>query len=180
MVTSPRGLVRFRLGALALGLSALFLTVFPLVRPFFPLDPSAPDKTLAIASPFIVSAPWVISHLLAMLGFVLLLYGMLTLYAHLRDGRVEPLALRALVWSLAGIALVMPMLGVETHILPIVGRLYLGGTTDIAPAVGLIYLGPAIAVLLLGLLSPPSIDFQVHSDLRIYLRRQNRHVGRNP
>ena len=91
--------VRARLGALALGLSALLLTVFPLVRPFFPLDPTSPDETLALASP---------------------------------SGR----ALRALAWSLAGITLIMPMLGVETHILPIVGRLNLAGTTAIAPAVG--------------------------------------------
>lgn len=88
-----------------------------------------------------------------MLAFVLLLFGMLTLYARLADGHFEPRALGALVLSLAGIALIMPMLGVETHILPIVGKLYLAGTTDIAPAVGLIYLGPAIVVFLIGLLA---------------------------
>lgn len=129
-------LIRARLGALALGLSALLLTVFPLVRPFFPLDPTSPDETLALASPSITSASWVVSHLLAMLAFVLLPYGMLTLYAHFAEARLEPRALRALAWSLAGIILIMPMLGVETHILPIVGRLYLAGTTAIAPAVG--------------------------------------------
>ena len=87
-----------------------------------------------------------------MLAFVLLLFGVLTLYAHLRAGPVEPRALRALAWSLAGIALIMPMLGFETHVLPILGRLYLAGTTGIAPVLRLIYLGPAIAVFLLGLL----------------------------
>jgi len=44
------------------------------------------------------------------------------------------------------------MLGVETHILPIIGMLYLEGKTDIAPAVRLIYHGPAVVVFLLGLL----------------------------
>ena len=145
-------LARARLGALALGLSALLLTAFPLVRPFFPLDPRSPDETLAVASPSTTSVPWVVAHLLAMLAFVLLLFGMLTLYAHLRAGPVEPRALRALAWSLAGIALIMPMLGFETHVLPILGRLYLAGTTGIAPVVALIYLGPAIVVFLLGLL----------------------------
>ena len=145
-------LARARLGALALGLSALLLTAFPLVRPFFPLDPRSPDETLAVASPLITSVPWVVAHLLAMLAFVLLLFGVLTLYAHLRAGPVEPRALRALAWSLAGIALIMPMLGFETHVLPILGRLYLAGTTGIAPVVALIYFGPAIVVFLLGLL----------------------------
>jgi hypothetical protein len=143
---------RVRLGALALGLSALLLTAFPLVRPFFPLDPRSPDETFAVASPSITSAPWVVAHLLAMLAFVLLPFGMLTLYAHLQAGPVEPRAFRALAWSLAGIALIMPMLGFETHVLPILGRLYLAGTTGIAPVVALIYLGPAIVVFLLGLL----------------------------
>jgi hypothetical protein len=144
--------VRFRLGALALALSALLLMVFPLIRPFFPLDPTAPDRTLAVASPSIVSAPWVIAHLLAMLAFVLLPYGVLTLYARFRNGPGEPRAVRALAWSLAGIALIMSMLGIEAHVLPILGTLYLAGTTSIAPVVNLIYLGPAVVVFLLGLL----------------------------
>ena len=156
-------------GALALGLSALLFAVFPLIRPFFPLDPSSPGETLAVASPAIVSAPWVTSHLSLMLAFVLLLYGVLTLYAHLAHGQVEPRALRAMMLSLAGIALIMPMLGVETHILPIIGKLYLEGHTDIAPAVRRIYLGPAIVVFLLGLvlLALGAITFAVaiwHSD----------------
>jgi len=143
---------RVRLGALALGLSALLLTAFPLVRPFFPFDPRSPGETLAVASPSITSARWVVAHLLAVMAFVLLPFGMLALYAYLRAGLMEPRALRALVWSLAGIALIMPMLGFETYVLPILGRLYLAGTTGIAPVVGLIYLGPAIVMFLLGLL----------------------------
>jgi hypothetical protein len=57
-----------------------------------------------------------------------------------------------LVLSVAGIALIMPMLGVETFILPIVGRLYLEGATNLAPAVALIYLGPATLMFLFALL----------------------------
>jgi len=123
-----------------------------MLRPFFPLDPTSPDKTLAVASPAITSASWVASHLLAMLAFVLLPLGLLTLYGHLRAGPLEPRAWRALAWSLAGIALIMPMLGFETHVLPIPGRLYLAGTIGIAPVMSLMYLGPAFVVFLLGLL----------------------------
>jgi len=141
-----------RLGSLALGLAALLLTVFPLIRPFFPLDPRAPADTLTLASPVITSTPWVLSHLLCTLAFVLLLYGVLTLYTSLAHNNTEPRAFLALALSLAGIALILPMLGVETYILPILGKLYLAGHTDLAPAIGMIYLGPAVVVFLLGLL----------------------------
>jgi len=147
-----RSSTRMRLGAFALGLSALLFTAFPLVRPYFRLDPRSPDETLAAASPVITSAPWVLSHLIAILAFVLLLYGVLALYARLEEDHRGPSAILALVFSLAGIALIMPMLGVETHILPIIGRLYLEGTTGLAPVVALIYLGPATVMFLFGLL----------------------------
>src|SRR5215831_16942938 len=120
-----RSTIRARFESLSLALSALLLAVFPLIRPFFPLDPRAPAETLAAASPAIASTPWVVSHLLCTLAFILLLYGML---------------------SLAGIALVLPMLGVETYMLPILGRLYLAGQAGVAPAIGMIYLGPALFV----------------------------------
>lgn len=149
---SVRTSTRIRLGALALGLSALLFTAFPLVRPFFRLDPRSPDETLAAASPVITSAPWLLAHVMATLAFVLLLYGMLALYARLEEVHHGPSTMVGLVLSLAGIALIMPMLGVETFILPIVGRLYLEGATNLAPAVALIYLGPATLMFLFALL----------------------------
>jgi hypothetical protein len=89
---------RVRLGAVALGVAALLLAVFPLIRQFFPLDPTSPEPTLIVASGAITSARW------------------------------------------------------QTHILPLIGQLYLAGTTDIAPIVGPIYRGPSVVVFLLGLL----------------------------
>ena len=144
---------RVRSGALALGLAAVLLAIFPLVRPFFPLDPRMPEQTLRRASPAITSTPWVASHLIAMVAFVLLFFGLLTLYVRLAATPRESRALRALVWSLTGIALIMPMLGVETHILPIIGGLYTAGATDIAPAIGAIYRGSAMLVFFSGLLA---------------------------
>ncbi len=146
----PLSTTHVRFGSLTLGLSALLLTVFPLIRPFLPLDPTAPAATLIVASPVITSTPWMVSHLLCTLAFVMLLYGVLTLYTHL--AHAEPRAFLAMVLSLAGIALILPMLGVETYILPIIGTLYLTGHTDIAPVIGMIYRGPALVVFLLGLL----------------------------
>ncbi|PWU23409.1 MAG: hypothetical protein C5B48_08625 [Candidatus Rokuibacteriota bacterium] len=153
MTMPPRSIMHSRrVGSLALGLSALLLAVFPLIRPFFPLDPRAPAETLAVASPAIVSTPWVVSHLLCTLAFVLLLYGVLSLYATLASTPAELDGLWAMVLSFAGIALILPMLGVETYMLPILGHLYLAGQSGIAPAIGMIYGGPALFVFLLGLL----------------------------
>lgn len=143
---------RIRMGAVALGISALLLSAFPLIRPFFPLDPTSPGETLAAASPAITSTSWVVAHLLCTLAFIMLLYGLLVLYAHLADGHAEPRALRGFVLSVAGIALILPMLGVETYVLPIIGKLYLAGETGIAPAVRWLYNGPAMIPFLLGLL----------------------------
>lgn len=141
-----------RMGALALGLSAGLLAVFPLVRPFFRLDVFAPDATLAGASSAITSAPWLIAHLLAMGGFILLLGAIPALYAYLAAEGDAPRLFRAMVFSIAGIALVLPMLGVETYALPAIGRIYLDGRPDIAPIVTLIYRGLGTVVMLVGLL----------------------------
>src|SRR5260370_17259796 len=98
MQTAPHA--RIRLGALGLGLSALLLMVFPLARPFFRMDIFAPEETMAAASPAFASVAWMLSHYLAMLGFVLLLGGMLALYAFHAGPDTDPRAFRALPWAL--------------------------------------------------------------------------------
>ena len=138
---------RIRLGALVLGLSAFLLMLFPLIRPFFPLDVFAPERTLAVASPAFASLAWVISHFLAMLGFVLLQGGMFALYAFHADAEAEPRAFRGLVWGLAGVALVLPAFGVEAYTMPIIGKLYLAGASGLAPVIPLTYQGPMTVVL---------------------------------
>src|SRR5215471_21559553 len=141
-----------RFGSLALALAALLLTAFPLTRPFFPMDPRQPAETLAGASSIVVSTSWLAAHLLCTLAFILLLYGLIILREALAPTSMERRAFWAMVFSLAGTALILPMLGVETYVLPILGKLYLAGHTDITPAIGMIYLGPAVVVFLLGLL----------------------------
>jgi hypothetical protein len=142
---------RIRLGALGLGLSALLLTIFPLARPFFPMNVFAPEETIVAASPAFVSVAWVVSHYLAMLGFVLLLGGMLALYALHAGAETEPRAFRGLLWGTMGVALVLPALGVEVFTMPAVGRLHLDGVTGLAPMIALTYLGPMTIVLIVGL-----------------------------
>ena len=141
-----------RFGSLALGLAALLLTLFPLVRPFFRMNPLEPAETLAGASPVIVSTSWLVAHLLCTLAFILLIYGVIILYAALASSSIERRAFWAMVFGLAGIALILPMLGVETYMMPVLGKLYLAGQSGIFPAIDLIYRGWAVAIFALGLL----------------------------
>jgi hypothetical protein len=138
--------------AVSLGLSSLALAVFPLVRPFFPFDPRTPAETLAGASRAVTSAPWLIAHYIALLGFILLLCVLPAVAARLAAPGVESRARRATVLSGLGVALILPTLGVEIYVLPAIGRLYLDGHVAVAELVGLIYRGGAVLVMLLGLL----------------------------
>jgi hypothetical protein len=139
-----------RAAAISLGVSAFLFAAFPLLRPFFPLDPRSSDA-LALAAPAITSWPWFLSHLLLLIAFLLLMLGMLGIHAMLVRSGEENRLLRALVLSLAGIALILPMVGVEIFAMPSIGRAFIAGGGDIAAAFGQIYRGPGIAVLLVGL-----------------------------
>ena len=140
-----------RFGAVSLAASAVLFAIFPLVRPYFLLDPLEPAATLGDAGPAVASAAWVLAHAIAMAAFVLLLVSLPVVYSVLARTDAEPRAWRALMTSLGGIALIMPTLGVETYVLPAIGRLYLDGRAEIAPMIGLIYRGPTSLVMLLGL-----------------------------
>jgi hypothetical protein len=139
-----------RMGALALGTSAIALAAFPLLRPFFPLDVFS-TSILAVAAHPVTSVAWVGSHAIATIGFVLLVHGLLALYGRLAATAHEPTARSGLGFSLAGIGLVLPALGVETYALPAVGRAYLAGHAGVEAVVAPIYRGPMTLVMLLGL-----------------------------
>jgi hypothetical protein len=136
-----------RPGALALGAAGLLFAAFPLLRPFFRMDVFAPDL-VAIASPAIASSAWVLAHLLVMAGFVLLPFGLDALHARVAAARPRRWALAA---SWAGIALVLPALGVETFAVPVIGRTHLAGQPGLEPLLGPIYRGPMTLVMVVGL-----------------------------
>jgi hypothetical protein len=138
--------------ALALGLSSLALAAFPLVRPFFPFDPTTPAKTLAGASRAVTSPRWLVAHYLALIGFVLLLCVLPTLYSRLAPAGAQPSARFGVLLSGTGVALILPTLGVELYVLPAIGRLFLESNRAVALLVSSIYLGGATLVMVLGLL----------------------------
>ena len=137
--------------SVTLGLSSLALAAFPLVRPFFPFDPTTPAETLARASRAVTSPQWLVAHYLALIGFVLLLCVLPALDSRLAPTGAQPRARLGVVLSGVGVALILPTLGVELYALPAIGRLFLDNA-GVAPLVGAIYLGGATVVMVLGLL----------------------------
>jgi hypothetical protein len=136
--------------AAALAASAVALGVFPLLRPFFPLDVFSTSILEAAAGP-VASPAWLLSHLMAMLAFVALPFGILALGDRVAAAGEGAAARRAAWWSLGGVGLVLPAFGVESFALPLIGRAYLDGRADVEALVAPIYRGPMTLVLLVGL-----------------------------
>ena len=139
-----------RPGAVALAASAVALGVFPLIRPFFPLDVFSTSILASAAGP-VASPAWLLSHLMAMLAFVALPFGILALGDRVAAAGEGVAARRAAWWSLGGVGLVLPAFGVESFALPLIGRAYLDGRVDVEALVAPIYRGPMTLVLLAGL-----------------------------
>ena len=138
-------------GALALAVSTLLFAVFPLVRPFFPLDVFSPALAATASGP-VASPAWLLAHLLLTAAFALLPPALLAFHAALASGPDATRAGRGLRLALTGIALVVPAVGVETFAMPVLARRYLAGGEALAPAFAEIYRGPMTVVMLPGLL----------------------------
>src|SRR6266571_81792 len=94
---------RRRRGAVALGLAGLLFAVFPLIRPFGD-DPSGGTEAVAAT---LASDAWVGSHLMLAFAFLLLNFGAMALYAHIRTTGMERLAFAALIVTLIGATLLV-------------------------------------------------------------------------
>lgn len=106
---------RTLLAALSLAVAGACFFAYPAIRPY------TDEASLAGAGAF-ASPAWVLSHTLAMVGFILLVLGLLGLYGILRETKAEPRALAALVLTWVGIGLTLPYYGAETFALAAVGR----------------------------------------------------------
>lgn len=110
--SSPRAVHarRVRCGALALAAAGVLFFLYPVIRPY-------PDSAAAMAS-----AAWVVSHLFAVLGFVLLTIGVGALWMALAQTRGERLAFRALMTTGFGVGLTLPYYGAEVFGLHAIGQ----------------------------------------------------------
>jgi hypothetical protein len=86
---------RVRLGALSLAASGILFVLYPLLRPF------SDESSLPGAEAF-ASTAWILAHMLAVVGFLLLALGLLGLHIALQHTAVERLAFLALVLSWMG------------------------------------------------------------------------------
>ncbi|MDV4343862.1 hypothetical protein HL657_11935 [Methanoculleus sp. YWC-01] len=106
---------RIHLAALSLAVAGACFFAYPAIRPY------TDEASLAGAGAF-ASPAWILSHTLAIVGFILLVLGLLSLYGILRETKAEPRALAALVLTWAGVGLTLPYYGAETFALAAVGR----------------------------------------------------------
>lgn len=106
---------RVRLGALALALSGILFLLYPVLRPFS--DEVSLQGAAAFASPF-----WVLAHILAVVGFILLALSLLGLHNALQKTTVERLVSVALVLTWIGVGFTLPYYGAEIFALHAIGQ----------------------------------------------------------
>jgi hypothetical protein len=92
-----------RLGALSLVLAGILFVLYPALRPFS--NEASLQGAQAFASPF-----WILAHMLAIGGFILLALSLLGLSSVLRQTPVRRLMSVALVITWIGVGLTLPIM----------------------------------------------------------------------
>lgn len=106
---------RIRLGSGALAVAGILFVLYPAIRPFS-------DETSLQGAAAFASTAWIVAHMLAIGGFILLMLGLLGLHSALQDSSVERLSFRALVVGLIGVGLTLPFYGGEAFGLHAIGQ----------------------------------------------------------
>ena len=145
---SSRSHIRGSLAAaMCLVFSGAFFILYPAIRPF------SDEVTLAGARAFASSA-WVLAHLLAVVGFILLVLGIFGLWSRLRGTPAGGVLLRALVICWVGIGLTLPFYGAEVFGLHAIGQQAVDqGDVALVALANDVRTGPGLPVFALGLLT---------------------------
>ena len=140
---------RSTIGPVSLAVSSVLLLVFPLIRPFTDRTGDAAEAAATFAS-----TSWVIAHVVAGLGFVLLPVALSALYGFLRGSRGERCAAQGVAVSWIGIGLILPtVFGTEAFALRAVGQAALQQkNTDLLAIAMSIRMGPQARFFFPGLL----------------------------
>ncbi|HEU0027455.1 MAG TPA: hypothetical protein VFQ25_10100 [Ktedonobacterales bacterium] len=140
--------------ALALLLAGVCFVLYPAIRPY------SDEASLRGAAAFASSA-WLLAHSLAMVGFILLMLGLLGLYSQLRATTAGGLGLAALVVTWVGVGLTLPYYGAEAFALHAVGQealkrrdvdLYVTLTNAIRFGEGIWFFGVGLLALAVGVI----------------------------
>jgi len=136
---------RVRLAALSLGVCGVLFVLYPALRPFS--DEVSLQGKAAFAAP-----GWIVAHVLAMIGFILLILGLVGLHLSLRDTPGEHLAFQALIVSWIGTGLLLPFYGAEAFGLHAIGQAALSQQNAALLALANdVRTGPGLIVFLVGL-----------------------------
>ncbi|MGD2058616.1 MAG: hypothetical protein PVF85_05490 [Anaerolineales bacterium] len=103
-----------RLSAAAFTIAGVFFVLYPAIRPF------SDEVSLEGAAAF-ASNNWIVAHMLAMVAFTLLLFGMVALVDSLEGTKGAQMGSWALLISVIGVGLTLPFYGGEAYGLHAVG-----------------------------------------------------------
>jgi hypothetical protein len=139
---------RSRLGAVCLLIAGVMFILYPAFRPW--TDESTVDGARRAMS----SGAWVASHAFAMVGFILVPIGLLSLWGVVRGTRAEPLAFAAVLTSWIGAGFTLPFYGAEDFGLYAIATTSASGETlDLLGMVDAVRLNPvALGMFVAGLL----------------------------
>jgi uncharacterized membrane protein YeaQ/YmgE (transglycosylase-associated protein family) len=111
-------------------------------------DPNADFEAYAR---YVSTTNYLVGHLVgSILGTILAIFGTVALSAYLMGGRAGRLALFALLWSVAGNALILTIFGMSTFATPAIRRAYLAGQQGIVEVNQDILGVPLVVTALLG------------------------------
>ena len=115
-----------RIGIVILPLSGL-LTLAGVLGSYGGLEASVDVKAAAQAA---TSTGYFLSQLANIMSLTALIFGVMALAAYLANTRSRRWTLGAMVVSIVGIALILPIMGLRAYALPAVGLAYLDGQED--------------------------------------------------
>jgi hypothetical protein len=95
-----------RSGALIVCLAGLLFLVYPVVRPYS-------DETTTAGARAMSSQAWIVAHMAAVIGFILIPLGLLALRDLLGASPARGLASRAMLTAWVGVGLTLPFYGAE-------------------------------------------------------------------
>jgi hypothetical protein len=134
--TRPQAARTGSAGPAALAVAGVLFLVYPVVRPWG--DATAAGAAAAFASP-----AWLVAHLAAVVAFVLLALGLLSVRSALAGGPGARPADAAVVTTWLGVGLTLPYYGAEAFALHVLGsRALADGDAGLAAAVEEIRMGP--------------------------------------
>jgi hypothetical protein len=142
----PNEASRVRLGGATFAIAGVLFVLYPAIRPF------SDETTLQGAAAF-ASTAWILAHMLAMVGFTLVMLGLLALYVALRPTPAERMSFWALVAGVLAVGLLLPFYGGEAFGLHAIGQEALRQhSAALVGLAGVVRSGPELIMFLVGLL----------------------------